>query len=503
MNASDRETVLVVDDTPTNVSLLLATLEREGFQVLVATDGTSAIEQAAYARPGLVLLDVNMPGIDGFETCRRLKAIPNTAETPVIFMTASNDLADKIRGFRSGAVDYITKPLQPEEVIARVRTHLKIQHLIREVEAANSELEQRVTERTGELKTALDEVKKLRDQLQAENTYLKDEISEHLNARHIVGNSRELRETLRKVDLVGPTDSSVLILGETGTGKELIARAIHDRSARRERPLVKLNCSAISAGLVESELFGHLKGAFTGASDRRIGRFELADKGTLFLDEVGELPLDTQAKLLRVLQEGEFEPVGSSKSQRVDVRLIAATNRNLADDVQAGRFRADLYYRLNVFPIEMPPLRSRRDDIPLLVEFFLSQASRRVGKKFTAVGPESMAKLLRHDWPGNIRDLQNTIERAAILCNPPRLEIEAELSTASAFATKAAGAASDKKASNGSLEDVERQHIIDVLRRTRGVIEGPQGAAKLLGLKPSTARFRMKKLGITKADFGA
>jgi DNA-binding NtrC family response regulator len=479
MNASDRETVLVVDDTPTNVSLLLATLEREGFQVLVATDGTSAIEQAAYARPGLVLLDVNMPGIDGFETCRRLKAIPNTAETPVIFMTASNDLADKIRGFRSGAVDYITKPLQPEEVIARVRTHLKIQHLIREVEAANSELEQRVTERTGELKTALDEVKKLRDQLQAENTYLKDEISEHLNARHIVGNSRELRETLRKVDLVGPTDSSVLILGETGTGK------------------------AISAGLVESELFGHLKGAFTGASDRRIGRFELADKGTLFLDEVGELPLDTQAKLLRVLQEGEFEPVGSSKSQRVDVRLIAATNRNLADDVQAGRFRADLYYRLNVFPIEMPPLRSRRDDIPLLVEFFLSQASRRVGKKFTAVGPDSMAKLLRHDWPGNIRDLQNTIERAAILCNPPRLEIEAELSTASAFSAKAAGAANEKKASHGSLEDVERQHIIDVLRRTRGVIEGPQGAAKLLGLKPSTARFRMKKLGITKVDFGA
>ena len=371
----------------------------------------------------------------------------------------------------------------------------------RSLEKANAALEDKVARRTTELTAALAELSALKDRLQAENRYLQSEISEHTNFRNIVGGSPALREVLRRIDLVARTDSTVLILGETGTGKELIARAIHDRSARQSRPLVKLNCCAISAGLVESELFGHVKGAFTGASERRSGRFELADGGTLFLDELGELPLETQAKLLRVLQEGEFDPVGSSKTQRVDVRVIAATNRDLAADVAAGRFRADLYYRLNVFPINVPALRERREDIPLLARHFLGLASRRVGRAYTAIEPQSLALLATHDWPGNIRDLQNTIERAAILSQPPLLRVEEPLASAVGTMPKGTAVVATPATPAGhSLEDVERQHIIAVLRRTRGVVEGPNGAAGILGLKPSTARFRMRKLGIRKSD---
>jgi DNA-binding NtrC family response regulator len=494
--------ILVVDDTPTNVGLLLDTLEREGYHVLVATDGPSAVEQAEYAQPALILLDVVMPGFDGFETCRRLKALPGLRDTPVIFMTALDDVEDKLRAFRAGAVDYVIKPLQTEEVLLRVKTHLELRRLLHAVEESRAALERKVEERTAELRTALEEVRSLKDRLQAENAYLQSEISEQADFRNIVGASQALREVLRRVDLVAPTDATVLVLGETGTGKELVARAIHDRSPRKGRPLVKLNCSAISAGLVESELFGHVKGAFTGASDRRTGRFELADGGTLFLDELGELPADTQAKLLRVLQEGEFEPVGSSKTQRVDVRVIAATNRNLAEDVARGRFRADLYYRLNVFPVEVPPLRERREDIPLLAAHFLGQAGRRTGRRFTGIEPRSLAALTAHDWPGNIRDLQNTIERAAILSQPPLLRVDWALPAGAIPAAAEAARPQHVAGTDHSLEQIERAHIIDVLRRTRGVIEGPRGAASILGLKPSTARFRMKKLGISKADVG-
>jgi len=308
-------------------------------------------------------------------------------------------------------------------------------------------------------------------------------------------------------------DTSVLINGETGTGKELIARAIHERSPRRDRTLVKLNCSAISAGLVESELFGHVKGAFTGAAERRVGRFELADGGTLFLDEVSELPVDTQTKLLRVLQEGEFEPVGSSKTIKIDVRVIAASNRDLAADVASGRFRADLYYRLNVFPIQVPPLRARAEDIPALAQYFLERFARKLGKPLRAVDPETLAVLKAHSWPGNIRDLQNTIERAVILSEGDMLRVEWQLTpapqscfTAAAHGSAAAPAISAPVSSgNGSavstLEEIERQHFIQVLRKTRGVIEGPHGAARLLDLKPSTARFRIKKLGIRREHY--
>jgi len=504
--------VLVVDDTPTNVSVLLEVLGREGCRVLVARDGDSALEQSQYARPDLVLLDVMMPGMDGFETCRRLKRDPRTAGIPVIFMTALGDLEDKVKGFEAGGCDYVVKPFEHEEVLARVRTHLQLRALRDALEDANRQLESRVEERTAELRRALAEVEQLRNRLQQENRYLKQEIGEHADAREIVGASPALREVLRKVDLVAGTSSTVLVHGETGTGKELVARAIHERSPRRERALVKLNCSAISAGLVESELFGHLKGAFTGAGERRIGRFELADGGTLFLDEVSELPLDTQTKLLRVLQEGEFEPVGSSKPIRVDVRVIAATNRDLQSDVSAGRFRSDLFYRLNVFPIEVPPLRERPQDIPILARHFLARSARRLGKPLQRISAEALARLAAHSWPGNIRDLQNTIERAAILSQGEELQIDWELDPAprNCFtpAVSGNGANSPVEPSRDAagpgaltLEEIERQHVIAVLRRTHGVIEGPHGAARLLDLKPSTTRFRMKKLGIRREHY--
>jgi chemotaxis protein methyltransferase CheR len=503
----DQHSILVVDDTRANIGFLLETLSRAGYRVRVAPDGETALEQVQYAAPDLVLLDVMMPGIDGFETCKRLRKLPGQAQLPVIFMTALADAQDKVRAFAAGANDYVTKPFQSEEVLARVRVHLARRMLATQLEEANRELESRVAARTAELTAALAELQVLKGRLQQENRYLKQEIAEITHGGEIVGSSPALREVLRQVSVVSPTDTTVLIHGETGTGKELIARALHESSARRERPMIKLNCSAISAGLVESELFGHLKGAFTGATDRRIGRFELADGGTLFLDEVSELPLETQAKLLRVLQEQEFEPVGSSKTQKVNVRVIAATNRDLAADSRTGRFRADLFYRLNVFPIELPPLRDRPEDIEPLASHFMRRMGRKMGKILTEIEPETLRALKAHPWPGNIRDLQNTIERAAVLAQGRALRVDWRLDRLDALSPSATSPPQTDgiKVTTGtdshSLEVVERNHIIAILKRTRGVIEGPQGAAKLLKMNASTARFRMKKLGITRADF--
>jgi formate hydrogenlyase transcriptional activator len=500
--------ILVVDDTPANLGVLIETLSQAGYSVRVATDGSSALEQARYAPPSLVLMDAMMPGIDGFETTRRIRGIAALAQIPVIFMTALSESQDKVRAFAAGANDYVTKPFQHEEVLARVQTHIARRALERELERANAELESRVAARTRELEKALAEVEGLKVRLQQENQYLKREISEHVSDA-IVGRSPSLQHALAQVALVAPTDASVLIRGETGTGKELIARALHDKSDRRDGPMVRLNCSAISAGLVESELFGHVKGAFTGAHDRRIGRFELADNGTLFLDEVSELPLDTQAKLLRVLQEREFEPVGSSKTRKVNVRVVAASNRDLAADSRIGRFRADLYYRLNVFPVDLPALRERREDIPLLATHFMQRAARKLGKRLDRIDSASMQRLIDHSWPGNIRDLQNVIERAAILAQGNELLVNWELGPSPAATPGQITQIADVRepppeaVETGSLalQALERRHIVEVLRKTRGVIEGPQGAAQLLRLKPSTARFRIRKLDIRRSEY--
>jgi transcriptional regulator with GAF, ATPase, and Fis domain len=385
------------------------------------------------------------------------------------------------------------------------------------------EMKQEVTHRRAaeaDLRTALAEVEQLKNRLQTENVYLQEEIRQEHNFEEMVGSSPALLHMLQQVESVAATDATVLVYGETGTGKELIVRALHNHSARKDRPLVKVNCGAIAAGLVESELFGHVKGAFTGALERRVGRFELAHGGTIFLDEVGELSLETQVKLLRVLQEQEFEPVGSSRTVRVDVRIIAATNRDLEDAVQAGRFRADLFYRLNVFPLQVPPLRERRSDIPQLVMFFIARFTKKLGKKIEAVPHEIMELLTTYPWPGNIRELQNLIERAVVLSPGSILRLDRALLPAGTMNPEAVllesrgsrplrhGRDSDLRRPLLSpapeealtLEAVERRHILTVLQQTGGVIEGPQGAARLLNLHPNTLRSRMKKLGVKRSD---
>jgi formate hydrogenlyase transcriptional activator len=307
----------------------------------------------------------------------------------------------------------------------------------------------------------------------------------------IIGKSPALESVLDQVEQVAPTDSTVLIQGETGTGKELIARAVHDSSSRFARPFIKLNCAAIPFDLLESELFGHERGAFTGAIAQKIGRFELADKGTLFLDEVGDIPPGLQPKLLRVLQEQEFERLGSTRTHRVDVRLVAATNRNLLDMVKRNEFRSDLYYRLNVFPISLPPLRERREDIPALVTHFVELYGRRMAKQIEHIPPDTMSALSSHPWPGNIRELQNFIERSVIVTSgnvlhPPLASLNNAAQTESQEAT--------------TLEEAERNHIRKVLEQTRWVVSGPNGAAARLGIKRSTLYFRMQKLGISRTN---
>lgn len=339
------------------------------------------------------------------------------------------------------------------------------------------------------------EVERLKNQLEAENLYLQEEIKLDHNFDDIVGKSSEIIGVLKQVEQVAPTDSTVLIHGETGTGKELIARALHNLSPRKDRPLVKVNCGAISAGLVESELFGHEKGAFTGAFQQRIGRFELAHRGTIFLDEVGDLPAESQVKILRVLQEHEFERVGSSQPRKVDVRVIAATNRNLGEAVKAGTFRSDLFYRLNVFPLEIPPLRKRKEDIPLMVNYFLARFSKRLGKPFKGVSKDSLARLTRYRWPGNIRELENVLERAAVLAQGPTLHLDNSLGLGLGAASQASGPR--------TLEEMERAHIGGVLEEVDWVVEGQKGGASILGLHPNTLRSRMQKLGIKKPRSGS
>jgi transcriptional regulator with GAF, ATPase, and Fis domain len=331
-----------------------------------------------------------------------------------------------------------------------------------------------------------------RARLQQQNLYLQDEIKAAHNFEELIGQSPGLQAVLDKVRSVAPTDASVLITGETGTGKELIARAIHSASNRRDKPLIKINCAAFPPGLVESELFGHEKGAFTGATSRRIGRFELANGGTIFLDEIGEVPPETQVKLLRVLQEREFDRVGGGAPIKVDIRVLAATNRDLLQAVREKTFREDLYYRLNVFPISLPPLRERKEDIPLLVHFLVHKFATRIAKRIDGVLETTMRQLIDYPWPGNIRELENVLERAVILSTGARLDIVPDL-----FPLSDAEPAARQQL---TLESVERDYIVTVLQQTDGIVDGPRGAARILGLHPNTMRNRMKKLGITRAS---
>lgn len=339
------------------------------------------------------------------------------------------------------------------------------------------------------LKDALDELNLLKEKIEEENIYLKQEIKINSEFADIIGESEALKKVLRSVELVAETNSTVLILGETGTGKELIAHAIHNHSNRKKEKFIHINCASLPAGLIESELFGYEKGAFTGASYQKIGRFELAEEGTIFLDELSELPLELQPKLLRVLQENEFERLGGLKTIKTDVRVIAATNRNLEELVENGSFREDLYYRLNVFPITIPPLRERKEDIPLLIKFYIDKYSKRMGKKFEKVKQSSFKYLTNYDWPGNVRELKNIIERATIISRGKTLELEESIVTCL-----------PKINIIPKLADFEKQYIIKVLNLTNWKVSGKNGAAEVLGLKPTTLEAKMKKYEIRRPD---
>ena len=343
--------------------------------------------------------------------------------------------------------------------------------------------------------------------LTAQNVYLREEIKAVHNFEEIIGASAGLVNVLEQVGRVAKTDATVLVLGETGTGKELVARAIHSASHRADKPFIKINCAALPPGLVESELFGHERGAFSGAIQRRVGRFELAQGGTIFLDEIGEVPADVQVKLLRVLQEREFERVGGNQTIKTDVRVVAATNRDLQKAIRDGAFRADLFYRLNVFPVKLPPLRERLDDIPLLVQFFVQKYGPRVGRRLDAVEQQTMDRLLKYPWPGNIRELENIIERALILASSSVLTIDPEILPVQAAkpAAQSGGAVGNDKAmddgdakAEGDLNSVQRDHIVSTLQKANWVVEGERGAARRLGMKPATLRHRMRKLGIAR-----
>ena len=477
MNRAD-SALLVVDDSEDSRYALTLQLSRAGYaNVATAESGEQALELLRTCKVDLVLLDVMMPGLSGFDVCKRLHADDATRDIPIIFLTVLDGTFDKVHAFAVGAVDYVTKPFQSEELLARVSTHLALRQARRSLEEQNA---------------------RLREEIEAHNRSkgtiecLVEEIRSSHDFGEILGESPVLLRVLDQVGRVAATDSTVLILGETGTGKELIARAIHSRSRRRDRPLIKINCAALPRDLVESELFGHEKGAFTGAIQQRRGRFELADGGTLFLDEVGDLSLETQAKLLRVLQEQEFERLGGAKTLRTDVRVIAATNRDLQQQVAAGTFRTDLFYRLNVFPVRLPSLRERREDIPRLIRHFLARIARKLGKPLADVSPAFLEQAMAYDWPGNVRELENLVARAAVLASGTVLEATEPIGAPVTPAAKACVFQPDPE----TLEDVERQHILRVLEQTQWAIEGNGGAARMLGLNPSTLRGRLRKLGI-------
>jgi DNA-binding NtrC family response regulator len=400
--------ILIADDTPASLSLLSHLLEKEGYEILAVSNGADALKIAAKAQPDLIMLDVMMPGHDGYYVCRELKAEAATREIPVVFITSRHETESIVKGFHVGAVDYIQKPFQSGEVISRVDTHLKISRLTRELQQRNQQLETEIS---------------LRQNAEQRLKTLASREARHWGLGGFVGNSPHLRRILADIERLqhfGKT--SVLITGESGTGKELVARAIHHHSPRSEASFIPVNCVAVPGELAESLFFGHMKGSFTGATADRKGYFELADGGTLFLDEIGDMPAALQAKLLRVLEDGEVTPVGAAKSRRVDVRVLSATNADLAAKIAAGDFREDLFYRLARYTVATPPLRERRDDLPLLCSHFLEVFANETGSAVPPVTPGAIERMKSHPFPGNIRELKNVMERALILSGGKPIE---------------------------------------------------------------------------------
>ncbi len=439
--------IYVVDDDASVREALGSLIRSVGLRVEAFASAQEFLTHPQADAPSCLVLDVQLPGLSGLDLQQELAKAD--IQIPIIFLTGHGDIPMSVRAIKAGALEFLTKPFNDEDLLDA------IQQGIARNQRATKPKEELATHKFGD----------------------------------IVGTSAALRNVLNQVEVVAPTESTVLLLGETGTGKELIARAILNVSSRSNRPFVKLNCAAIPSGLLESELFGHEKGAFTGAVSQKIGRFELANGGTLFLDEVGDIPLELQPKLLRVLQEQEFERLGSTRTLRVDVRLIAATNRDLAQMAAEKHFREDLYFRLNVFPIRIPPLRERQGDIPLLVQHYVDKYARRMNKEIESIPEETMAALCSYSWPGNIRELQNLIERSVILTPGNVLQIQLnDLQQSNPISSTMAG----------TLEDVERQRILQALQEAGAVIGGRHGAAARLGLKRTTLLSKMQRLGITR-----
>jgi DNA-binding NtrC family response regulator len=444
---------------------------REAVESLVRSAGlpvetfASAQEFLAHARtdvPSCLVLDVQLPGLSGLELQQELAR--SDVQIPIIFLTGHGDIPMSVRAMKAGAMEFLTKPFDDEDLLEAIQHGIAGNYSRQHAEV--EDLSSSTASSVGDL-------------------YLEEEVHAHAGFDGIVGQSSSLRQALNLVDMVARSDSTVLLRGETGTGKERIARAIHDRSHRKQQPFVKLNCAAIPSGLLESELFGHERGAFTGAITQKIGRFELADGGTLFLDEVGDIPLELQPKLLRALQEREFERLGSTRTKKVDVRLVAATNCNLEKMIADKQFRCDLYYRLNVFPIHIPPLRERAEDIPMLVRHFARKYAGKMQKEIEVVPAAALSELTRWHWPGNIRELENLVERAVVLTRDNRLDISIpELMHSPAGTQSTAG------------DFDEQETIMRVLKETQGRVGGPNGAAARMGLKRTTLITRMKKMGI-------
>jgi len=454
--------VFVVDDDASIRESLKDLVESVGLNVQTFASAQEFLASPRSDAASCLVLDVQLPGLSGLDLQQELAKID--VQIPIIFITGHGDIPMTVRAMKAGAIEFLTKPFRDEDLLNAVDQAINRSRQIEQLKNKPTE-EEKISE---------------------------DALRSEISFSEIVGQSAVLRRALKEVETVASTDSTVLIYGETGTGKELIARAIHNLSLRRSNPFAKLNCAAIPTGLLESELFGHEKGAFTGAIAQRIGRFELANRGTIFLDEIGDIPLELQPKLLRVLQEREFERLGSTRTLHTDARLIAATNTDLAEKVNEKQFRSDLYYRLNVFPIVVPPLRERREDIPLLVRHFVQKYTQRIKKPIERIPSAAIDALSEYDWPGNVRELEHFIERAVILS--PGSELQPPLSELSYQNPPSAIAAAESNST--TLREAEREHIVRTLQDTNWTIGGPAGAAARLGMKRTTLHSLVKRLGI-------
>ena len=465
--------VYVVDDDVFVREGVVSLIRSAGLEAKALASGQEFLALPRLEIPSCLILDVELPGLSGLDVQQAL--VRSGVHIPIIFLTGHGDIPMTVRAIQAGAADFLTKPFGGDELLSAIRRCMGRYH--------TSNRQPR---------------NQLNHKLIQEKVYRQDEACSAVGFAEIIGTSVCLRKALKQVETVAPTDSTVLIYGETGTGKELIARAVHKRSPRSGRAFVSVNCAAIPRDLIASELFGHEKGAFTGATQKRLGRFEQADGGTIFLDEVGELLPDTQIALLRVLQEREFERVGGGQPIHVDVRVIAATNRDLKAAVADATFRDDLYYRLNVFPIEVPPLRERPDDIPMLAEYFIDRYARKAGKNIKGVKQETLELLQSCAWPGNIRELQNVIERSVILCDAEIFSID-ESWLPQPFPTEP----TNQSELSGSLPAEEKGVIEAALKESRGRVFGPKGAAVRLGMPRSTLESKIQSLKINKNHFKA